>query len=147
MQNSSLRFIVILLTLLLFACEDSEEQWITEHGYGPITEELQFDEIDADFAYEGKQIFDTYCAACHSMNSQISGPALRQAVENRTPEFVINYTLNPRENSEKHPNGQELSEQYSAMMFDTGINKEEAIAIYEYMRYYNEFREEPEYSE
>jgi len=138
----------ILLSLFfvagISACGNGDGQWVEDHGYGPITEKLELSEIDSEFALKGKQIFDSYCAACHAMNSEISGPALRRVVDQRTPEFVINYTLNPRENSEKHPVGQELSEQYSGMMNDTGIDKEEALAVYEYMRYYNEHRADPE---
>jgi len=144
-MKKSFHFLLSVIIIIgITACGNSDEQWVEEHGYGPITDKLELSEIDSDLALQGKQIFDSYCAACHALNSQISGPALRRVVDKRTPEFVINYTLNPRENSENHPIGQELSEQYSAMMFDTGIDEEEAIAVYEYMRYYNEHRADPE---
>ncbi|MCC5913635.1 MAG: cytochrome c [Balneolaceae bacterium] len=144
--DNRLLILFVILGLFLTACGDGES-WVDDHGYGPVEEPLELGEIDEVLAVEGKQIFDTHCNNCHGMNSSISGPALGRVTENRTPEFVVNYTLNPRENRQNHPVGQELSDQYSGVMADTGISKEEAITILEYLRYYAEFREEPEAGE
>ena len=143
------RLIHLLASLLLFfsftllSCGEGEEQWVEEHGYGPISEPLVFNGIDDDLAVEGKQIFDSYCAACHAMNASISGPALGRITERRTPEFVINYTLNPRENRQQHPIGQELADNYPGGMANTGIDEDQARAVLEYLRYYSEYREDP----
>ncbi len=140
------RFATCLLltcTIFLLSCGNDEEQWIEEHGYGPISEPLELDDIDKERALEGKQIFESYCQACHTMNAAISGPALGRITERRTPEFVINYTLNPRENRQNHPIGREIAENYSAGMASTGISKEQALAVLEYLRYYSEHREHP----
>ena len=139
-----IRTITTFLFLLTFtACGSGDDSWTAEHGYGPITELLEPGEISEAKALEGRQIFATYCEACHTMNAAISGPALGRTVSRRTPEFIVNYTLNPRENSENHPIGRELSDQYPGIMGDTGISEEQALAVLEYMRFYNEYREEP----
>lgn len=134
-QKLSLLFFTA--TLVLTGCSSNGEEWTEDHGYGPITEPIDLDEPNEQLALKGKQIFETYCEACHGMNTSISGPALGDIAEKRTPEFVINYTLNPAENRRNNPIGQELSERYSASMTNTGISEEQARKVYEYLRFYN----------
>ena len=140
MKNYSQNFYALLLTtaLLIAGCGNSGEEWTDDHGYGPITEPLELGEPDEQLALEGKQVFETYCEACHGMNTSISGPPLGDVAEKRTAEFVINYTLNPAENRRNHPIGQELSERYSASMNSTGISEEQARKVYEYLRFYSQ---------
>jgi len=135
--------LLFIFSFVLFSCGNSSEQWVEEHGYGPISEPLDLEGIDSDLAREGRQIFVSYCEACHTMNAAISGPALGRITDRRTPEFVINYTLNPNENRQNHPIGQELAQNHSAAMPSTGINEEQARAVLEYLRYYSENREDP----
>lgn len=127
----------LILFLVLFACGNTE-QWTEQHGYGPVTEPIELGDTDEDLALEGKEIFRTYCEACHAMNASISGPALGRVADRRSAEFVINYTLNPAENRQNHPVGQQLSDEYPAIMTNTGISREQARAVYEYLRYYSE---------
>ena len=146
MKTDTLFLLIALLFILLTitACGFGDDSWTAEHGYGPITEPLELGEISEAKALEGRKIFATYCEACHTMNASISGPALGRTASRRTPEFIVNYTLNPRENSQNHPIGQELSDQYPGIMADTGISAEQALAVLEYMRFYSEYREEPD---
>lgn len=134
-QKFYLLFIIAIL--ITIGCSNNAEEWTENHGYGPITESIALDELNEQLALEGKQIFETYCEACHGMNTSISGPALGDVADKRSAEFVINYTLNPAENRRNHPIGQELSERYSASMTPTGISEEQARKVYEYLRYYN----------
>lgn len=142
----TLLFLPAILLLLAAACgngEGDQEAWIEEHGYGPVNEPVDIGELNAELASEGRTIFNTYCTACHAMDSSISGPALRPVAGSRTPEFIMNYILNPTENRENHPVGQQLGEQYTMRMVNMGLDTDQARAIYEYMRYYNEHREDP----
>ncbi len=129
--------------LLFISCTGNGDSWTAEHGYGPVTETLELGEISESKALEGAQIFASYCAACHTMTASISGPALGRTVNHRTPEFIVNYTVEPRENRMNHPIGQELADQYPGIMTNTGVSVEEAIAVLEYMRFFAEFGEEP----
>jgi mono/diheme cytochrome c family protein len=135
-QRLQTLFILLTTAILLASC--GGDSWVDEHGYGPVTEPLELGEIDEEMAIRGEQIFDTYCESCHAMNASISGPALGRTLERRTPEFVMNYTLNPRENRQNHPVGRQLSDEYSGVMSDPGINEEQARAVLEYMRKYLE---------
>jgi len=141
-----LLFLAVFLLSILIACgngDGDQRSWTDEHGFGPVDEPMETGELSTELASEGRTIFYTYCTACHAMESSISGPALRQVPANRTPEFIMNYILNPTENRENHPIGQQLGEQYTMIMVDMGLDRDQARAIYEYLRYYNEHGEDP----
>lgn len=145
---SLLLLCVYMSVLMIFAaCEQKNElpEWASKHGFGPIDETVELGELDPELAAEGHELFISYCEDCHSMDGQVTGPALRPGFNRRSPEYIMNYILNPIENREKHPAGRELSEQYTARMLDLAMTREEARAIYEYMRYYNEKERNPPY--
>lgn len=141
--------IALLLTCTMFAAcgngEDENElsEWVEEHGFGPVTEPVELGELDTDLAAQGLSLFMELCSSCHGVEGQIIGPALRPSVDRRTPEYMMNHMINPGENRDNHPIGRELAEHYPARMINLSITKEEARAIYEYLRYYNETRENP----
>lgn len=141
MQTLIYRLLLIAtLLLLITACGDN---WEEDHGYGPVTEPIELGEISVERAATGEQIFGTYCAACHAMESSISGPPLGDIADKRTAEYIINYTLNPRENRQNHPIGQQVADEYPGVMSDMGLSQEEARSVYEYLRYYAEHGEDP----
>lgn len=138
-QNSFLT--VLFVSSVLVACGGSEESetgltdFQLNYGIGPVTERLDIsDDLDMEMVAQGRQIFETVCIACHQLDASISGPRLRNVTENREPEFIMNFILNPGEMREKHPVGQELDEEYTINMLDMGVSREDARAIVEYLR-------------
>ena len=130
---------LLIFVFVLFGCRNGEtEDALTEfelaHGIGPITEKLELGELDLEKAERGQQIFQSICVACHNLDAVISGPRLRNVADRREPEFIINYILNPREMSQKHPVGQELSQSYAGAKTDLGLNREEALDVLEFLR-------------
>jgi mono/diheme cytochrome c family protein len=106
-----------------------------EHGIGPITELLEIEEaIDEEMVARGREIFTAKCEVCHAMQGDKVGPSLGDVVERRSPEFVINFILNPGENVLNHPVGLDLLEEHNTEMPYSDITMEEARAIYEYLR-------------
>lgn len=135
----------IILTLLS-ACGNGEEdlsEWELEHGIGPIIEPVELGELNVDRSTEGFNLFLSLCSGCHGVEGVIIGPALRPSIDRRTPEFIMNYIINPNENRERHPIGHELGEQYPTRMVNLSVTEAEARTLYEYLRYYNEIRENP----
>lgn len=139
----SLRYLVLVVVALSWfvACGggEEEEEGLTEfqlnYGIGPVTERLDIgDELNMDMVAQGRQVFDAICAACHQLDASISGPRLRNVTDNREPEFIMNYILNPDEMRELHPVGQELDEEYTIRMVNMGVSREDARAIVEYLR-------------
>lgn len=139
--------LALLVLALVTACGNGEqvdtEEWVQDHGYGPVTQTVDVSDLSTSLASEGREIFSRSCVQCHAMDSRLMGPPLRQTVDRRTPEFIMNYILNPTENRENHPVGQELAQQYPAPMISMGLSRDDARAVLEYIRYYNEHGEDP----
>lgn len=119
---------------------DSElTQFELEHGFGPITERIDIDdEIDMDKVAKGQNIYEMKCEMCHNMGSRMVGPPLGAVTETRSPEFIMNFILNPSENVRKHPIGQALLREYLTEMPYQNVQEDEARAIVEYLRHYAE---------
>lgn len=153
------RILILTLTivaslLLLQACGsgetesttetiETEEQGLTEfeleHGIGPVTERVDIsDEIDDELVTKGRNIYEMKCEMCHNMEGRMVGPALGDVMERRSAEFVMNFILNPGEMTREHPVGQELLQEYMTTMPFQNIKEDEARAIVEFLREYNE---------
>lgn len=106
-----------------------------EHGIGPITERIEIDdEIDQEMVMRGRNIYEMKCDDCHSLDQEEVGPTLGDVVERRSPEFVMNFILNPGENVLNHPVGLELLAEHHTQMPYSDVTREEARAIYEFLR-------------
>jgi len=153
------RILIITLTLiaslfLLQACgngdtdsttetAETEEQGLTEfeleHGIGPITERVDVgDEIDGELVTKGRNIYEMKCEMCHNMEGRMVGPELGDVMERRSPEFVMNFILNPSGMTREHPVGQELLQEYMTAMPFQNVKEDEARAIVEFLREYNQ---------
>lgn len=111
-----------------------------EHGLGPITERITIsDEIDEEMSMRGQSIFEMKCQVCHDMDARKIGPSLGDVVERRSPEFIMNFIVNPGENVRNHPIGLDLLAEHHTEMPYQNVDLDEARAIYEYLRdYYNQ---------
>lgn len=141
----------LLAALLLSACGGSEDQksgttattdaanetGLTEEqlakGIGPVTN-VSLEEVDENLAEEGEEIFETKCSACHKMDDRYVGPALRDVLDRRTPEFIMNMMLNPEEMLQKHPDVREMLAQFMTPMPNQQLTHEDARAVLEYLR-------------
>jgi mono/diheme cytochrome c family protein len=106
-----------------------------EHGIGPITERVEIsEEINPEMVMRGQNIFEMKCESCHGMEEDEVGPSLGDVVERRSPEFIMNFILNPGENVLNHPVGLDLLAEHHTEMPYSDVSREEARAIYEYLR-------------
>ena len=151
-------FIIVLLFFIIsftFACggdnsserpsgqADSPEATLSEfeleHGIGPVTERIELSvEFDPDLVEKGRNIYEMKCEMCHNMEGRMVGPALGDIMERRSAEFVMNFILNPSGMVREHPVGQELLREYMTAMPFQNVQKDEARAIVEFLREYNE---------
>lgn len=147
--------VLITITLIFSACAgddsaprgtqasdtDGEQGLNTfelEHGIGPITEPLDIgDEIDQDLVDRGREIFEMKCEMCHNMEGRMVGPELGKVMERRSPEFVMNMILNPSGMTKNHPEGQKLLQEYMTAMPFQNVKEEDARAIVDFLRDYN----------
>lgn len=106
-----------------------------EHGIGPITERIEIDdEIDDEMVMRGREIFEMKCDDCHSLEQREIGPSLGEVVERRSPEFIMNFILNPGENVLNHPVGLDLLAEHHTEMPYRDVTEDEARTIYEFFR-------------
>jgi mono/diheme cytochrome c family protein len=157
MQQLTRILILLLVALVYTGCGNGEEadrrtdtreaepeltDFELEHGIGPVTDRLDIGDLDVERARRGADIFDRRCTACHRMGRRFVGPPLGEVTEMRSPEFIINFILNPEEMTNRHPVGQELLQDYMTIMPYQNVTKEQAIEIVDFLRYYAETGED-----
>jgi len=68
-----------------------------ENGIGPIKQKIELPPLNKEMAKEGEKLFSEKCASCHKLDERYVGPAQRDVLKRRTPEYVMNMILNPEE--------------------------------------------------
>ncbi len=89
-----------------------------------------------DLAKLGEQLFNTKgCTACHTLTDQRSvGPGLKGVTERRTKEWIVAMIVNPDSMLKYDEIAKQLLKEYNVPMPNQGVSKEEAEAIYEFLR-------------
>lgn len=105
-----------------------------ENGIGPVKKKLELGPIDPKLVKKGEEIFNIKCVACHKLDERYVGPAQRDLIKRRTPEFIMNMLLNPLEMQEKHPVVKNLLVEYMTQMPNQNLSFEDARALLEYFR-------------
>ena len=119
--------------------EEGLTEFELEHGIGPISERLEIgEEIDQELVTKGRNIYEMKCEMCHNMEGRMVGPELGNVLERRSPEFVMNFILNPGRMANDHPEGQKMLRKYMTVMPFQNVKEDEAKAIVEFLRYYAE---------
>lgn len=117
----------------------SETVDMENKGIGPINSIDIDDDIDAAMATKGAELFKNMCSACHKMDKKFIGPAISGVTERRTPEWIMNMILNPEQMIKEDPIAKKLLiESNMAVMANQGLSEEEARAILEYFRQYDQ---------
>lgn len=112
---------------------------LSNKGIGPIDNLDLGDDIDSDMAARGGDIFKNMCSACHKMDKKFVGPELAGVTERRSPEWIMNMILNPEQMIKEDPIAKRLLvESNMAVMANQGLAEDEARAILEYFREYDE---------
>lgn len=102
-------------------------------GIGPI-KNVKLGAIDDKMVAKGKELFKINCTACHKLKKRYIGPALKDILKRRSPEWIMNMVLNSDEMLKKDPVAKALIAEYNAPMAQQQISKEECRAILEYLR-------------
>ena len=107
---------------------------LSNKGIGPVTS-LTLGELDQAMADEGQQLFSSYCVACHKAEENFIGPAPKDILKRRSPEWIMNMILNPQEMTAKDPIAIKLLEEANGVpMIGQGLTEEQARKILEYFR-------------
>lgn len=145
--------LIFLAMVMLCACQKSENAPVKQtessnlaspkpaqpanpqldKGVGPI-QVVKLEPIDKKLAKSGKHIFEAKCMACHKLNKRFSGPPLGGITSQKTPEYIMNFILNPEGMTKDNPSGQALLEQYLTAMPNLKLKPADARAVLEYLR-------------
>lgn len=104
-------------------------------GIGPISSITLADEVDVEMAEAGRVLFEQMCTACHKPDRNFIGPAPKDVLTRRTPEWIMNMMLNPEEMTQKDPIAKELLLEFNGMpMTNQSLSEEQARQMLEYFR-------------
>jgi len=130
-----------LLILILRCSQDKKpiKRILSEfeliNGIGPVTEEVVLNKIDEKAVIQGKVIFQTKCTSCHRLDNKLIGPPLRNVVQKRSPEFILNIIVNPVDMTLYHPEAKKLAIEYGSQMTFQNVNLNDAFKILDFLRY------------
>ncbi|PKR81121.1 cytochrome C [Brumimicrobium salinarum] len=104
-------------------------------GVGPVTDVTIPETIDEELAAKGQEVYEKNCTACHKPDKKHIGPAPKDILERRTPEWVMNMIINPDKMVQEDPLAKDLLIEFNGSpMSNQGITEDEARAILEYIR-------------
>jgi len=114
--------------------EAAEVDPMKNKGIGPIKSVTLGAEVNQEMAAKGKEVYEQMCSACHKTDKKFIGPAPKDILDRRTPEWVMNMILNPDEMVKKDPIAKALLAEYLSPMSNQNLTEEQARAILEYFR-------------
>jgi mono/diheme cytochrome c family protein len=93
-------------------------------------------EVDASLAARGEQLFTAKgCIGCHTVGGgRLTGPDLQGVTERRSYDWIVAMITNPDSMLRVDPVAKQLLGEYMTPMLNTNTTREEARAIYEYLR-------------
>ena len=147
---SKTSFLLMLLSLTLFACtskkeaEDAAKNSPTPselatpqpeiHGTAVSSIELT-NPLNKDWVAAGKSFYELKCLACHKLTGEkLVGPGWSGVTKRREPVWIMNMITNVEMMLEKDPEAQKLLEQCLVRMPNQNLTQEEARKIIEFMR-------------
>jgi len=101
-----------------------------------VSMEAPTGEVDAALASQGESLFQSKgCVGCHTMGGgRLTGPDLEGVTERREFDWIIAMVVRPDSMLQNDDIAKELLQEYMTPMVNMGVTREEARAIYEYMR-------------
>ncbi|SRX72858.1 c-type cytochrome [Aequorivita antarctica] len=108
---------------------------LTNKGVGPIKSLELPATIDNAMAAKGMEVYKTKCMACHKPDKKFVGPAPKDILLRRTPEWIMNMILDPEDMIKKDPLAKALLIEFNGSpMANQGLTEEEARQVLEYFR-------------
>ena len=115
--------------------EEVSEDPLQNKGIGPVKSVTLGETVDEAMAEKGAEIFNQMCSACHKAETRYIGPAPKDILSRRSPEWVMNMILNPDVMIVKDPIAKKLLAEYNgAPMANQNLTEEQARDLLEYFR-------------
>ena len=129
MKRNFLSGVLALVGFLLISLNVVAEQpkeMVTKVEIGPINPQM---------VNLGKGLFNSKCVACHSLDQNKIGPALRNVTKERKPEYIMNVILNTAKMQKIDPVYKGLLVKFKNVpMPDPHLTQAQARALVEYFR-------------
>ena len=136
--------IITLFLTLIFSCSENKNadkpilnDFELINGIGPVKKAIILNEIDEFAVKQGKIIFQTKCTSCHKLDKKLIGPPLRNIIERRNPEYILNMIVNPVDMTLYHPTAKKLAIEYGSQMTFQNVNLNDAYEILDFLRFEN----------
>ncbi|MEQ8927988.1 MAG: cytochrome c [Fulvivirga sp.] len=121
--------------ILAKSVKDPYQNWQEYKGVGPIKDLTLPEQVDAQLASKGLEIFDSKCTACHKAEKKFIGPAPKDILSRRNPEWIMNMILAPEKMVAEDPIAKKLLVEFNGSpMANQNLTEEEARAVLEYFR-------------
>ncbi|MEO1259951.1 MAG: c-type cytochrome [Bacteroidota bacterium] len=112
----------------------AEEPAADPKGIGEVKNVELNDPLNAAMVASGKGVYELKCAACHKLSDQrVVGPGWKGITTKRTPEWIMNMTLNVDVMLEEDPTARELLKECLVRMPNQNLSMEDARAVLEFM--------------
>lgn len=126
-------FFVVALSILGCSTNNNCDP-MQNKGIGPVIN-VELGEINLKMAEDGGKLYNDLCRVCHNEIKQMEGPAHKGIINRRTPEWIMNMMMNPKEMAQNDPIAKILAERVNGVeMVDMNLSELEARKILEYFR-------------
>jgi Cytochrome c len=136
--------IPFLFVSIIFSCSEIKKSdnpilndFEIENGIGPIKKSIPLTEIDEIAVEQGRIIYQTKCTSCHRLDTKLVGPPLRNIIQKRSPEYILNMIVNPVDMTLYHPIAKKLVLEYGSQMTFQNVNLNDAYKILDFLRFEN----------
>lgn len=103
-------------------------------GIGEVKNVALNTPLKQDMVDNGKAVYELKCAACHKLSDKrVVGPGWKGLTSKRTPEWIMNMTLNVDVMLEEDPTARELLKECLVRMPNQNLSEQEARDVLEFM--------------
>ncbi|HEY1113463.1 MAG TPA: cytochrome c [Chitinophagaceae bacterium] len=104
-------------------------------GIGPYQNVELTHPLDEQMVTAGKQVYEVKCQSCHKLTDErLVGPGWKGVTDRRTPEWIMNFTVNVDEMIEKDTAAQRMLEECLVRMPNQNLSEQDARSVLEFMR-------------
>jgi len=114
---------------------EAQRKLAEARGIGKFTNVDVPEKLDLAMASDGNKVYDLKCSACHKLTDErVVGPGWKDVTKRRTPEWIMNFSVNTDEMIDKDPAAQAMLEICMVRMPNQSLSDEDARKVYEFMR-------------
>jgi hypothetical protein len=104
-------------------------------GIGPYKNVELTHPLNEQWVTQGKGVYEVKCQSCHKLTDErLVGPGWKGVTDRRTPEWIMNFTVNVDEMIEKDTAAQRMLEECLVRMPNQNLSEQDARSVLEFMR-------------